>query len=106
VNALLARGHLRDRIGADGPESVVQVDDERWRIAWLAAHDLVALLRRTPERIHRCRGPDCILWFLDTSRNGTRRWCSMDVCGNRSKVRRHRARRATPEVQPPSGPLR
>jgi predicted RNA-binding Zn ribbon-like protein len=96
LNALLARGHLRDRLGADGPESVVQVDDERWRIAWLAAHDLIALLRHRPERIRRCANEDCVLWFLDTSRNATRRWCSMDECGNRSKVRRHRARRAKP----------
>jgi predicted RNA-binding Zn ribbon-like protein len=102
LNALLARGHLRDRIGADGPESVVQVDEERWRIAWLAAHDLVALLRHRPQRIRRCAEENCILWFLDASRNGTRRWCTMDGCGNRSKVRRHRARHAKPAVEPPS----
>ena len=102
VNALLARGHIRDRIAADGPESVVQVDEEAWRIAWLAAHDLIALLRNTPERVRRCHAEECVLWFLDTTRNATRRWCSMDACGNRSKVRRHRARRATPETEPPS----
>ena len=102
VNALLARGHIRDRMGADGPESVVEVDDERWRIAWLAAHDLIALLRNRPERIRRCHAEGCVLWFLDTTRNGTRRWCSMDLCGNRSKVRRHRARRVQPEAEPPS----
>jgi predicted RNA-binding Zn ribbon-like protein len=102
INALLARGHLRDRIATDGPESVLHIDDERWRIAWLAAHDLITLLRNTPQRIHRCHAEGCILWFLDTTRNGTRRWCSMDLCGNRSKVRRHRARRARPEAEPPS----
>jgi predicted RNA-binding Zn ribbon-like protein len=102
LNALLARGHLRDRIGPGGPESVVQVDEEHWRIAWLAAHDLVALLRRRPQRIRRCAEENCILWFLDTSRNGTRRWCTMDGCGNRSKVRRHRERHAKREVERPS----
>lgn len=30
--------------------------------------------------------------FIDKSKNGTRRWCSMKTCGNRSKVRAHRAR--------------
>ncbi|WFR67367.1 CGNR zinc finger domain-containing protein [Curtobacterium flaccumfaciens] len=33
--------------------------------------------------------------FYDSSRGGTRRWCSMQRCGNRAKVRAHRARRAT-----------
>ncbi|WIB37118.1 CGNR zinc finger domain-containing protein [Curtobacterium sp. MCJR17_043] len=32
--------------------------------------------------------------FYDSSRGGTRRWCSMQRCGNRAKVRAHRARRA------------
>jgi predicted RNA-binding Zn ribbon-like protein len=32
--------------------------------------------------------------YRDESRTGTRRWCSMQRCGNRAKVRAHRARRA------------
>ena len=36
-----------------------------------------------------CANPDCVLWFLDTSRPGTRRWCSMAACGNRDKAIRH-----------------
>ena len=44
-------------------------------------------------RLRRCanRGT-CVLMFLDTSRSHTRRWCSMDLCGNRSKVAAHSAR--------------
>lgn len=46
-------------------------------------------------RLKRCENPQCILFFLDTSRNQHRRWCSMATCGNRHKVaahyRRHRA---------------
>jgi predicted RNA-binding Zn ribbon-like protein len=30
-----------------------------------------------------------VLWFYDTTRNGTRRWCSMAICGNRAKAHRH-----------------
>jgi predicted RNA-binding Zn ribbon-like protein len=30
-----------------------------------------------------------VLWFHDTTRSGTRRWCSMTACGNRLKARRH-----------------
>jgi predicted RNA-binding Zn ribbon-like protein len=35
----------------------------------------------------------CGFLFLDTSRNRSRRWCSMTSCGNRAKVRRHRRRK-------------
>jgi predicted RNA-binding Zn ribbon-like protein len=44
------------------------------------------------ERVHRCADPRCPRVFLDTSRNGTRRWCDMGTCGNRAKAARHRAR--------------
>ena len=43
-------------------------------------------------RIRECSADDCDLVYLDTSRSGTRRWCSMQRCGNRAKVRAHRAR--------------
>jgi predicted RNA-binding Zn ribbon-like protein len=43
-------------------------------------------------RIRECAADDCRLVFLDTSRPGARRWCSMQRCGNRHKVRDHRAR--------------
>ena len=41
------------------------------------------------ERIRQCAADTCAWLFLDTSRNRTRRWCDMSVCGNRSKARRH-----------------
>jgi predicted RNA-binding Zn ribbon-like protein len=43
-------------------------------------------------RIRECGGPDCYLLFVDTSRPGRRRWCAMERCGNRHKVRAHRVR--------------
>ncbi len=43
-------------------------------------------------RLKRCIGAHCGWFFLDLSRNGSRRWCSMQDCGNRAKARRHRAR--------------
>jgi predicted RNA-binding Zn ribbon-like protein len=39
--------------------------------------------------VRRCAHPACILWFLDTSRSGARRWHDMATCGNRVKARRH-----------------
>jgi predicted RNA-binding Zn ribbon-like protein len=44
-------------------------------------------------RLKRCDGSRCLLLFVDTSRSGRRRWCSMERCGNRSKVAAHRRRR-------------
>jgi predicted RNA-binding Zn ribbon-like protein len=43
-------------------------------------------------RVRRCGAPDCGWLFVDRSRNGTRRWCRMDGCGAREKMRRYRAR--------------
>lgn len=47
------------------------------------------------ERLKVCPADDCQWAFLDTSRNRSRHWCSMDVCGNRSKTRRYRSRRSS-----------
>ena len=44
--------------------------------------------------IKKCQNPLCVLFFYDTTKNHARHWCSMTLCGNRSKVaahyRRHR----------------
>jgi predicted RNA-binding Zn ribbon-like protein len=40
-------------------------------------------------RIKKCESSECVLYFYDTSKNHTRRWCSMNQCGNRMKVARH-----------------
>ena len=45
-------------------------------------------------RLRRCAAEDCGMLYLDTSRAGSRRWCSMQRCGNRAKVRAHRSRSA------------
>jgi predicted RNA-binding Zn ribbon-like protein len=68
----------------------------------LPAEDPAALLLRSiaeaaasllceadPELIRRCGNPDCVLFFYDESRNHKRRWCSMELCGNRLKVAAH-----------------
>jgi predicted RNA-binding Zn ribbon-like protein len=45
-------------------------------------------------RIRNCDRDGCSLLFIDRSRPGRRRWCSMERCGNRSKTARYRSRRA------------
>ena len=42
--------------------------------------------------IRECAAQDCHCVYLDTSRSANRRWCSMQRCGNRAKVRAHRER--------------
>ncbi|WP_119867463.1 CGNR zinc finger domain-containing protein [Frondihabitans sp. 762G35] len=58
-------------------------------------------------RLRRCAADDCRLIFHDDSRAGSRRWCSMQKCGNRAKVRAHRARaaaRANADATPAPAP--
>jgi predicted RNA-binding Zn ribbon-like protein len=43
-------------------------------------------------RVRECANDKCLWLFLDESKNGTRRWCSMTACGNRAKAHRHYAR--------------
>ncbi|MET0783749.1 MAG: CGNR zinc finger domain-containing protein [Leifsonia flava] len=62
------------------------------------ARDAVSLFSGgTAGRIRACDGDDCGLVYLDTSRAANRRWCSMQRCGNRNKVRAHRARATSGE---------
>jgi predicted RNA-binding Zn ribbon-like protein len=43
-------------------------------------------------RVRRCADTRCHRVFVDTTKNGRRRWCDMGTCGNRAKAARHRAR--------------
>lgn len=45
-------------------------------------------------RIRECASDNCPLVFVDSSRPGARRWCAMERCGNRQKLRALRARRS------------
>jgi predicted RNA-binding Zn ribbon-like protein len=88
LDGILERGRLRIR--ADQPNAREELEIEReWRVPWLAVRSLLGLLDEHPARVRKCANPDCPFWFLDTTRSGTRRWCSMTVCGNRLKARRH-----------------
>lgn len=60
-----------------------------------AVLDALDLVRESPGRVRECAAEHCPVVYLDTSRNRSRRWCSMEVCGARAKAstyyRRHRA---------------
>ena len=56
-----------------------------------------ALRVTSPGRLRPCANPDCRLFLIDHSKPNSARWCSMAVCGNRMKARRHYQRtRQTP----------
>ncbi len=63
------------------------------RVLWPILRSASQLLT-APElpRVKQCAGRACSWLFLDTSKNGSRRWCEMEVCGSRSKARAYYAR--------------
>ena len=56
------------------------------------ARDAVHLFGHPEGRIRECGAENCALVFYDESRTNNRRWCSMQRCGNRAKVKAFRAR--------------
>jgi predicted RNA-binding Zn ribbon-like protein len=68
---------------AGGKDSL---DRPMWPIAQAAAELLTSGELRG---VRECEAPTCAWLFLDQSRNHSRRWCDMKVCGNRQKARRH-----------------
>ena len=75
-----------------------------WRVTPVEAPSIPALLApvtwsaaslltgpRLP-RVRHCANERCLWLFLDDSKSGTRRWCSMSACGNRAKAHRHYVR--------------
>ena len=72
-----------------------ETSPEPSRPAWAAALDAARILTSIESaRVHQCGDAECGWFFLDTSRNRSRRWCSMEACGNRNKARRFYRRSA------------
>jgi predicted RNA-binding Zn ribbon-like protein len=105
VNALLQRGPVQLRIEWNADQGKFARGLSRDEsggasmAAVLVAEAIASLLTaKNLAHVRKCENPRCVLWFYDTSRNHTRRWCSMELCGNRAKVaahyRRHGARGA------------
>lgn len=68
----------------------------RWRVAQSA---IELATSRSLDRVKACASQDgCQYLFVDTSKNGSRRWCSMTDCGNRAKSRRLTERRRASRV--------
>ncbi len=63
------------------------------RILWSVMDSAAEFLASTAvASLRECPGAECGWLFLDKSRNGSRQWCEMRICGNRAKLRRFRER--------------
>ena len=70
---------------------VASAEDALERVLWevgRAAGRLVISPRLA--RVRACAASDCGWWFVDDTKNRSRRWCDMKLCGNREKLRRFR----------------
>jgi predicted RNA-binding Zn ribbon-like protein len=76
----------RGRYGWVDGRRAERLERPLYPVLWNAAELLTSGEAR---RVRRCADSRCAWLFLDTSRTHRRRWCSMDDCGNRAKVRRH-----------------
>jgi predicted RNA-binding Zn ribbon-like protein len=95
LNQRLARARLHRRFSVCSERISVTWDEPFApdRLLWeLAAAGDDLLLQHWPERIRKCAASGCGTLFLDVSKTGRRRWCSMANCGNRNKVQQFRAR--------------
>jgi predicted RNA-binding Zn ribbon-like protein len=75
------------------------------KITALSAVGLARLMStETEERLRVCDGPGCEKVFIDVSKNGSRRYCDSQTCGNRLHAARYRARKTPPGPREPAGP--
>ncbi|MFI6595382.1 CGNR zinc finger domain-containing protein [Nonomuraea sp. NPDC050536] len=94
VNRAAARPVPAPLLGGDGRLRWA-AEDPVAAVLSLVARDVLELVTSPAiERVRACAGDGCAALFLDGSRPGTRRWCSMGTCGNRAKKQTLRARAA------------
>ncbi|WP_208607393.1 CGNR zinc finger domain-containing protein [Streptomyces curacoi] len=92
INAAAARPPLVARIAPDGTRAWAPGATAAQLLSTVARDAIDLFTGPYADRIRECGAHDCYLLFVDTSRPGRRRWCAMEHCGNREKVRTHRAR--------------
>jgi len=94
LNSLLAEHPMRTKLKVNGSAPVMELwfevrepEDLFAPLVYSAATLFTTVDRK---RIRKCAR--CVVHFRDTSKKGTRRWCSMRLCGNRLKVAAYAAR--------------
>lgn len=86
LNALAAQPCLVPRLLRGPSRTWVGVHGIRSVLSSVAREAIGVFGGPCAARLKRCQGPRCSLLFVDTSRSGRRRWCSMERCGNRAKT--------------------
>jgi predicted RNA-binding Zn ribbon-like protein len=88
LNRLLSQYPMRTRLAGAGDalatELFLEIREPEDLLAPLAHAAAILLTTADRTRLRKCEA--CVLHFYDISKKGTRRWCSMRLCGNRSKV--------------------
>ncbi|MFD0420429.1 CGNR zinc finger domain-containing protein [Streptomyces parvus] len=102
LNDAAARPSLTSRLTVGGERSWTPGGTGTGLLSTVARDAIDLFTGAYAHRIRTCGAHDCRLLFVDTSRPGKRRWCSMERCGNRHKVRAHRARLTSSDVEAPS----
>jgi hypothetical protein len=92
LNTAAAETGLQPRF--DDPRVVPAVDGVRGAIGRLLGVAFMARLDGSWHRFRLCADPTCTTVFYDHSKNHSAKWCSMQTCGNRNKVRAFRQRHA------------
>jgi predicted RNA-binding Zn ribbon-like protein len=106
LDAAAQRAPLRLRFeGGDGsaPTHVVACDGPDAALALVLGVVAEAMADGRWTRMKACPGPHCGWLFYDGSRNRSRQWCSMQICGNRVKGREFRARQRSARHDAPAG---
>ncbi|KOG35303.1 CGNR zinc finger domain-containing protein [Streptomyces resistomycificus] len=92
LGELLARAPLVVTVDAGDGSAALAPADEGPLLSRVAAAVAQALVEGTWTRLKACEAVDCLWAYYDRSPAGRGRWCSMQVCGARAKMRRYRAK--------------
>ncbi|WP_409483988.1 CGNR zinc finger domain-containing protein [Arsenicicoccus dermatophilus] len=95
INEAARGGRACPQLGADGERTWRLGGSGRGRVgdalSVIAADAIEILTSANRDRLALCASPTCREMFVDNSQSHTRRWCDMNVCGNRQKKARHRS---------------
>jgi predicted RNA-binding Zn ribbon-like protein len=103
LDRVMAEYPLRVSLRTGTPELVPAGGGTRAALSRIVAAVAGSHADRTWQRLKVCSESTCQWAFLDTSRNQSRSWCSMQVCGNRAKTKAYRARQTRGQRSPASG---
>jgi predicted RNA-binding Zn ribbon-like protein len=105
VNRILARGGAFVEVVTHPTQGFVERRGQRLRkpkdlLVPIAESAADLLCHADLKRVRRCAHPACVLYFLDGTKNGTRRWCDMRTCGNRANAAAYYRRRRREDPAP------